>query len=940
MVRPETDDRSREELVEELEQRERELAETQSIAKIGSWEFTASDKVLRWSDELFRVFGFEPRSFEPTGETLFDRLHPDDREVVEAAYDAMSSAGAPMGFDVRLRPEHGQPVQWVRVRGMATLDDAGDLVRAAGTVQDITESKEAEQGLAFLSAMAAAANEAPTLGDALVAADTIVRPFTQWPAIIVSAPTVEDPATLVHFDAGWREFDAEDLAFARAMAEEVTVGRDVIQRVGPSGTVFVAGPALVRDRLACVVVSDSRAASTPRPYELAIFLQMLALLATVAQREEVSGQLATARDDALAASRAKSEFLATMSHEIRTPLNGVIGLSELLSRTELTDNQRRFADGIDQAGRALLALVNDILDLSKVEAGRLDLEEVDFDPRDVIERSVAMVAEGATGKGLELVISSVDNMPALVRGDPVRFGQVVTNLVANAVKFTDHGEVVVRASGTGQSALRVEVSDTGIGIDPEVQDRLFTAFSQADSSTTRRYGGTGLGLAISERIVTAMGGAIGVISAPGEGSTFWFTAPFLPAAGVGSPALREGAVAGLRVLVVDDNATNRFILAEQLRAWDVDVTVAASGHEALGELDGSLRRSDGYDVVLLDYMMPEFDGEQLARAIRSDERLQPLRLALLSSAIAPSAGWLEDVGIDTFVSKPILASRLLDELAVLGGRFDPQRPDRPAIPESPTDVVRGRVLVVEDNAVNQLVATGMLRHLGCEVVIAPDGARAVAVVADSPEHFDAILMDCQMPVMDGFDATRAIRAMGGALDRMPIIAMTASATQEERERCRDAGMDDFLPKPVDAGLLATTLERWLPWETVVPDDTAAPLVGESSTADARLRELVDDGFSADLVLRIVDRFGSSALQTMVELAASAAAEDTVAIAEKAHRLRGSADNVGLTSLARRCLDLELRAEQGEVPDRREIEELRTAVAGAIDELVEASAWLR
>src|SRR4051794_18831281 len=429
-----TDDLSRQELIDELHRRDRELAEAQSIAKTGSWDFTAADGQLRWSDELFRVLEFEPRSFVPTSQTLFERVHPDDRPIVEVAYEGMSSRGEPMAFDVRVRPVPGQPARWVRVRGRAMLDESGTLVRAAGTVQDITESKEAEQGLAFLSAMAAAANEAPTLADALLAADTIVRPFTQWPAVLVSAPEPAEPDALVHFDAGWREYGLEELAFARAMAEEVAVRREVIQRAGPSGTVLVAGPALVRDRLACVVVSDSRASVAPRPYELAIFLQMLALLATVAQREEVSAQLATARDDALAASRAKSEFLATMSHEIRTPLNGVIGLSELLSRTELTDNQRRFADGIDQAGRALLALVNDILDLSKVEAGKLDLEEVDFDPRDVIERSVAMVAEGATGKGLELVISSVDNMPVLVRGDPVRFGQGVTNLVANAVK--------------------------------------------------------------------------------------------------------------------------------------------------------------------------------------------------------------------------------------------------------------------------------------------------------------------------------------------------------------------------------------------------------------------------------------------------------------------------------------------------------------------------
>jgi signal transduction histidine kinase/CheY-like chemotaxis protein/HPt (histidine-containing phosphotransfer) domain-containing protein len=935
----EGDDRTREALIEELERRGRELAEAQTIAKTGSWEFTSVDQVLRWSDELYRVLEFEPRSFEPTADTLFERIHPDDRGIVEAAYAAMRDDREPMSFDVRVRPVAGQPTRWVRVRGRATLDDAGQMVRAAGTVQDITESKEAEQGLAFLSAMAAAANEAPTLGDALIAADTIVRPFTQWPAVIVSAPIPDGPDALVHFDASWRVYDDELLTFARAMAEEVSVRRELLERVGPSGTVLVAGPALVRDRVACVVVSDSGATSRPRPYELAIFRQMLTLLATVAQREEVAAELAAARDEALAASRAKSEFLATMSHEIRTPLNGVIGLSELLGRTELTSPQRRFADGIDQAGRTLLGLVNDVLDLSKVEAGKLELEEVDFDPRDVIERSVAMVGDTASAKGLELVLSSVDQVPALVRGDPVRFGQVVTNLVANAVKFTEHGEVVVRASGADPSGVRVEVVDTGIGIAPEARSRLFTAFSQADSSTTRRYGGTGLGLAISQRIVAAMGGTIGVESVPGEGSTFWFTVPFRRAVSVGSPALREGAVAGLRVLVVDDNATNRLIIAEQLRAWDVDVTVAASAHEALGELDGSLRRSDAYDVALLDYMMPGADGEQLARAIRADERMSGLRLALLSSAVEPTAAWLESAGIDTFVSKPVLASRLLDELAVLGGRFDPSVPARLPYSAPPPDGVRGQVLVVEDNAVNQLVATGMLHHLGCAVVIAEDGAQAVASIADTPDAFDAILMDCQMPVMDGFDATRAIRAMGGRPGGLPIIAMTASATSDEQDRCREAGMDDFLPKPVDPDLLAATLEHWLP--SPPEHQEAAPvLVGAVSTADARLREFVDDGFDADLVLRIVDRFGSGAHQTLVELVAAAAARDPAAAGSCAHRLRGSADNVGLASLAARLLVVELQALDGIVPQPGELDELRIAVAGAVDELDEASAWLR
>ncbi len=576
-----------------LERRERELAEAQSISHIGSWERLVSEDVLQWSDELYQVLGVDPGSIPPTVESFTGLLHPEDRDAVRLAYAGMVAAGTPVDVDARLDRPVGEPARWVRIQGRVAFDDDGELVRLSGTVQDVTETKEAEQGLAFLSAMAGAANEARTLGDALLASDTIVRPYTQWPAIVVSAPDPGQDGALIHFDAGWSDFDEPDLAFARGLAEEVAADHRTIQRIRTDGIYVVAGPALVGDRLACVIVSETRSTAPPRAYELAIFHQMLNLLANVAEREETDLALAAARDDALAASRAKSEFLATMSHEIRTPLNGVIGLSELLGHTALTTHQRRLADGIDQAGRSLLSLVNDILDLSKVEAGRLDLEVIEFDPRSIVEQSVGLIAERASAKNLELVALQ-RRQPAArwSRGDPVRFGQVVTNLVANAVKFTHAGEVVVRARGIGPATVRVEVTDTGIGIDPEVQRQLFTAFSQGDSSTTREYGGTGLGLAISKRIVEAMGGTIGVDSEAGVGSTFWFTVPFAPGRRAGAATrAREDAVAGLRVLVVDDNATNRYILEEQLAAWDVEVTAVESAYDALIELDAAARHA-------------------------------------------------------------------------------------------------------------------------------------------------------------------------------------------------------------------------------------------------------------------------------------------------------------------------------------------------------------
>ncbi|MFC4786305.1 response regulator [Nocardioides sp. MAHUQ-72] len=796
-------------ILEELRHREVQLAEAQSIAGIGSWEREVGVGELHWSDELYRLVGKDRATFTPSAERFFELLHPEDRPAAVAAYEELMAHGEELAMDTRLATPTGDAVRWVRTRARVVRDDSGAVVRLGGTVQDITESKEAEQGLEFLSAMAAAANESDTLVDVLVASEAVVRPYARWPAVLVSAPDPTDTGGLLHFPTGWREYDEDVLAAARDLAARAAAERTVVQAPGPDGAVLIAGPALAGERLACVVVSDTGVREEAAASDVAIFAQTLVLLAHVSEREEAGKALAAARDDALAASRAKSEFLATMSHEIRTPLNGVIGLSELLSRTDLTPHQRRLAEGVDQAGRSLLALVNDILDLSKIEAGRLDLEEVDFDPRSIVEQSVGLVAERASAKGLELVVASAEELPSMVRGDPVRFGQVVTNLVSNAVKFTAAGEVVVRA-GAGPEGVRVEVRDTGIGIGPAAQRQLFTAFSQADSSTTREYGGTGLGLAISKRIVEATGGEIGVVSEPGVGSTFWFTTPFASAEAAPLPgeSTLQDAVAGLHVLVVDDNETNRFILREQLEAWRVRVTVVESAYDALVELDASVRHDQRYDVLLLDYMMPGADGEQLARIIRAEERHRDTRLALLSSAFEPGAEWLADAGLDAFLAKPVLPSRLLDTLATLGGRGE-ERLAAPAPVSVGPGASRGRVLVVEDNEVNQLVAEGVLRGLGYDVVIADNGAAGVAALADEPDGFDTILMDCQMPVMDGFDATRAVRAMRGDGRRIPIIAMTAAATAEERERCRDAGMDDFLTKPVVPALLESTLARWV-----------------------------------------------------------------------------------------------------------------------------------
>jgi PAS domain S-box-containing protein len=924
----------------ESQRREHQLAEAQEIGRIGSWDLDLVTREAEWSEQTYHLCGVDPETFHATPESFFALLRPEDREPAVDAFQRMLEGGDTVDFEARIDAEGGAP-RWIHAQGIVTRHRDGTALRMGGTLQDVTAAKENELGLGFLGAMAAAANDARTLEEVLNAAEQHVMPYAQWPAVLVAAPYLEDGG-LWFIDVAWDKHPDDVRRAARDLATRAGDARRTLAEVGPGGTALVAGPVVYGGRLAAVIVSDSLDPVAPRPSDLAVFNQMLGFLARVAEREWAAEELAAARDEALSASRAKSDFLATMSHEIRTPLNGVIGLSELLRRTELTAHQQRLAAGVDQAGRTLLALVNDILDLSKIEAGHLDLEEVDFDPCDVLEQSVGLVADKAREKGLELVVAGAPDLPRLVRGDPVRLGQVVTNLAANAVKFTSEGEVVVRATGrVGEHGpeLRVEVTDTGVGVEESAQPRLFDAFSQADSSTTREYGGTGLGLAISKRIVTAMGGDIGVESEVGAGSTFWFTAAFESPRGPGPrrDASREDSVAGLRVLVVDDNETNRTSLAEQLTVWRVETTVAESAYEALVQLDASVRTGTPYDVVLLDHVMPGVDGEQLARILRAEQRHDQTRLVLLSPAEEPAADWLSDVGVDLFVSKPVLPARLLDVLATLGGRLDPAAASAVDPAASATGATgRGRVLVVEDNNVNQLVAEGVLRRLGYDVVLADNGAAGVAALADCPDGFDVILMDCQMPVMDGFDATRAIRAMQrGSGVRTPVVAMTAAAIADERERCLAAGMDDFLSKPVDVDLLEATLARWVPERPTPVAPDPVPEEAPASPAARRLRELIDrDGIPPELVARMIERFVPTATATAERLRRSAADGDAAAVAREAHALRGSAATLGLLALAELCEKVERRGLAGEPPTDTHLADLTRELDRAAAELAD------
>jgi two-component system, sensor histidine kinase and response regulator len=767
----------------------------------GIFQTTPSGQYLNVNPALAKMYGYDSTQDLVAGLTAIDKSLYVDPTRRTAFVKIMQEEGKVQAFESEIYRKDGSTM-WISENARTVRDEAGEILYFEGMVEDITERQRLESELHHSEqSLSALINN---IDDSIWSVDTAYRLLTfnanfgQTFLEVFNTKVKVGDVVIEHLPEEWR---TEDVAlYDRALTGE----KFIVERRYQFGE---------DDRYYEISYNPIR--TNGEVSGVAVFSR------DITERQRAHIALQAAMVAAESSSRLKSEFLANMSHEIRTPMNGVIGMTDLLLMTELTHEQREFARTVRVSGESLLVVINDILDFSKIEAGKLDLDITDFELREVIDNTMDLLAAQAHSKGLELAAFIRPEVPLDLRGDPGRLRQIVNNLVGNAVKFTAHGEVIVNVTRVSETethcVVGFEVRDTGIGIDEQGQSRLFKAFSQADGSTTRKYGGTGLGLAISQKLVNMMNGEIKVTSTPGKGSSFAFTAEFEKQSLALKSVTRQD-LSGLRVLIVDDNATNREILDHHARMWKMSADLASSAMQGL-EMMKAEASSSPYELAILDMQMPEMDGLMLSKAIKADPAIASTKLMLLTSlGTQLDSNEMKKAGIEACVLKPVKQSRLFNRIAEIMAGHTPlarkkaQSGPLPAKPTGPSSAAATakklvRILLVEDNVINQKVALGLLHNMGFGADVANNGLEALAALDVRP--YDLILMDCQMPELDGYETTQRIR---GRTDcpAIRIIAMTANAMRGESEKCIEAGMDDYLSKPVRLESLREMLVRWMP----------------------------------------------------------------------------------------------------------------------------------
>ena len=848
---------------------------------------------------LETILGRTDHAFYPPH--LADKYHRDDQRVMASrtSIDTVEANQSPEGSSI-----------FVHVIKTPLLNTEGEVVGIQGIFWDVTERKKIEEQLAGERDLLSALLE--NTPDRIYFKDVASR-FVRCSRSLARRLGLADPKEVI----GKTDFDFHPCETAKEFHEEE-------QRIVLTGHPLLNKQQHGLDEQGQEIWSS--VTKVPIYNRNGTITGLVGISHDITKLKQAEETLEHARDAALETARVKSEFLANMSHEVRTPMNAIVGMTDLLLSTSLTQDQREFAETIHTSTDNLLVLINDILDFSKMEAGKLMLESLEFDPRKLIETTAELLAERAQRKGVELVCWIDESVPTRIRSDPNRIRQVLTNLLSNAAKFTERGEIVLRAGterdAEGRLHLRVTVCDTGIGIPEKAMPSIFHAFTQADGSTTRRYGGTGLGLAITKQLVEIMQGRLGVESTPGQGSSFWFVIPAEQPSSeaMSAPERPPRNLAGQRILVVDDNATTRQFLRHHLGRWQFRHAPASHGMEALTLLRQAAQAGKPYLLALLDVQMPEMDGLALACAIKADPLTSGTRLVMLTlMGHRLDATTQQAAGIECCLVKPVKRARLLETVVHALAPIPPSAVSAAGTAFTPDETAVGpvsclRILLAEDNPVNQRLVLTQLARLGCTATAVTNGREALEAAQKTP--FDVILLDCQMPELDGYAVTARLRASepGARLAGVPriyIIALTANASEGDRHRGMTVGMNDYLTKPVRIEDLRGALERAL--HHVQPSVPPAPLPAGDDALDtsvlASLKELRAPN-QADPVAGLVDLFLRDAKPKIDSLSALVAARKIAELKATVHSLKGSSNNLGARGLALLFAEIETNSESG------------------------------